>query len=554
MKITKVAIRNFKRFREEIFNLDGNVIVAGPNNCGKTTLLQAIATWSLALARWRELNDYCRHGGAYVKKPVARQEFYSVPLRAFDLLWNERNYKNRDIEIEVTCDAGCIPIEIKNDSSEQVYVRPSKEVAPDLLRNANGLPKPVFIPPMTGLGTEEPVYRQAKIEQLLGRGKPGDVLRNLLAEIGNDQDAWERLAQSIRSTFGYELLPPDVGGANIIAEYRHDPDGARFDVAGAGSGFLQVLMLFTFLSGLKGTVLLLDEPDAHLHVILQDNIYGELKRAAQKSNSQLIVATHSEVLINAVEPRELYALLDQPQKLANNDERASLIRSLSALSNVDIMLAREKGRILYVDGHTDLDILQAWATVLNHRIKGLLEQLFWKPAVFETRLQAKGIKAQEHFESLLLVQNEMLGVQIVDRDGNEDIPASQTAFGGRLLKLCWTRYEIESYLVHPAVLARFVRETVGGIVPLADVDAMKEVMRQHLPGAVVDGPMKDHELLKATKARKNILPVILEYAGLQGFHYTRYAEIAAVMQPDEIHPEITETLDAVADHLSPLAS
>lgn len=49
MKISKVVIRNFKRFSDETFDLDGHVVVAGPNNSGKTTLLQAVATWSLAL-------------------------------------------------------------------------------------------------------------------------------------------------------------------------------------------------------------------------------------------------------------------------------------------------------------------------------------------------------------------------------------------------------------------------------------------------------------------------------------------------------------------------
>ena len=550
MKITKVVIRNFKCFREETFNLDDNVVIAGPNNSGKTTLLQAIASWSLALGRWRELNNYRRsgRGGAYAKAPVTRQAFYPVPLRAFDLLWHERNYRNNRIEIEVTSGAGCIPVEIESDSSEQVYVRPAKRVKPELLRNSDNFPKPVFVPAMTGLGIDEPVYRQPKIDQLLGQGKPGEVLRNLLAEISNDRDAWERLTSSIKSVFGYELLPPNTDGANIIAEYRHDAGGTGFDIAGAGSGFLQVLMLLTFLNNRQGTVLLMDEPDAHLHVILQDGIYSELKATARKSNSQLVIATHSEVVINAVEPRELYALLGRPQKLVDDRARATLIRSLSVLSNTDIMLAREKGRILYVEGHTDLDILRAWAHALNHRIKDFLKQPFWKPAVFETRLQAKGIKAQDHFEALLLVQDEIQGAQITDRDGNEDIPASQKAVDGKLLKLCWTRYEIESYLVHPAALARFVGKAAGRDAPLADVDAMKETMRKYLPGVVVDDPMGEHDSLKTTKARKVVLPPILDETGLYDLPYTRYADIAATMQPEEIHPEIIKILDAVADH------
>ena len=173
---------------------------------------------------------------------------------------------------------------------------------------------------------------------------------------------------------------------------------------------------------------------------------------------------------------------------------------------------------------------------------------FWRPIVFEPRQKAAGIKADDHFESLLLVQEEIRGVQVIDRDGREGIPDRQCSFDGKLLKLCWARYEIESYLVHPAVLARFVEQTVGAHAELADVDAMQQVMRDYLPGRAVDDPTR-HEGFKNLKARKDILPPILDRAGLQGFDYTRYEDIAAVMRPDEIHPEITAKLDAIAEHL-----
>ena len=126
----------------------------------------------------------------------------------------------------------------------------------------------------------------------------------------------------------------------------------------------------------------------------------------------MIIATHSEVVINAVDPKELCALLDVPRRLANDSERAALVRSLSALTNLDIMLAREKRNVLYVEGHTDLDLLREWARVLEHRAVSFLEQPFWKPVVFETRQKAGGIKADEHFKSLLLVQEAIRGVQV----------------------------------------------------------------------------------------------------------------------------------------------
>ena len=82
--IRRVTLRRFKRFDEVRFDLPGHVVLSGPNNTGKTTVLQAIAAWSLAFDRWTRLNDFQRHGGAYSKAPIARQTFSAVPLRAFD--------------------------------------------------------------------------------------------------------------------------------------------------------------------------------------------------------------------------------------------------------------------------------------------------------------------------------------------------------------------------------------------------------------------------------------------------------------------------------------
>ena len=304
--IRTVRIRGFKRFEEVELSFPGHVVLAGPNNTGKTTVLQAIASWDLALRRWRELNDFNRRRG-YTRVPIARQAFASVPLRSFDLLWRDRRYREM-IEIELRHDDGwSVTMELRPDSTEQIHVRPGAGADPDTLRGLDL--RAVFVPPMTGIGTEEPVFQPPMIEQLLGLGRPGEVLRNLLAEASRDESAWSALQASMDKLFGYELLPPDATGAHIRAEYRTagavDEERASLEIASAGSGFQQVLMLLAFLHTRPAAVLLLDEPDAHLHVLLQDAIYHELRTVAARQHSQLIVATHSEVVIESVEPPEL---------------------------------------------------------------------------------------------------------------------------------------------------------------------------------------------------------------------------------------------------------
>ena len=69
-------------------------------------------------------------------------------------------------------------------------------------------------------------------------------------------------------------------------------------------------------------------------------------------------------------------------------------------------------------------------------------------------------------------------------------------------------------------------------------------MEQFPPDVVAD-PLADHEYLIEAKARTRLIAPLLEAAGLHGLPYTRYHEIAALMLPEEIHPEVTEKLDAI---------
>jgi predicted ATPase len=542
--INKVVVRRFKKFGDVTFAIPGHIVLAGPNNTGKTTLLQSIAAWDLAFRRWKELNDFQRHGGGYSYAPIARQAFAAVPLRQFDLLWNQRS-TGTNIEIELHHTSGWrIAMELHHDTTEQVKVRPRRDANPEVVQSASL--STVFVPPMTGLSTQEPLYaRQEYLDATIGQGKPGEVLRNLLVQASQKEQAWRDLQDVINRLFGYQLLPPDASGAHIIAEYQTSNNGPRFDIASAGSGFQQVLMLLTFLNTRPGSVLLLDEPDAHLHLILQDAIYGELRDVALRQHSQLIVATHSEVIVNSVEPRELCVMLQTPCMVSDTKERSNLILSLSVLSNADIMLAMDCPGILYTEGHTDIAILREWAHILKHPAYDLLtKRLFWKPTVWENRAGARGVQAKDHYEALALVRRDIPGVILLDGDDRPEI--TETPITGQgLQRLRWKRYEIESYLMHPDAIARFVEYQVGKDGAGPHLEDLKKHFQDTYPPAVLKDPLGDHAYLNGTKARTALIPPALEAAGLPGIPYTRYNEIAELMQENEIHPEVKEKLDAI---------
>lgn len=541
MTPAKVIIRNFKRFWEAEFIIPpSGVVVAGPNNAGKTTLLQAIAAWSLGLRRWLEMGDLNSRNG-YVKAPLARQAFYSVPLINFNALWHgAKPRQGSKLEIHITFNGGGLcGMEFLHDTTEQVYVRPTLDTNDLLLLSMSlGQPNIVFVPAMSGIVMEEPLYQPAKISQLLGQGRPGDVLRNLLAQVGKNTAQWEKLSETVNRIFGYRIKPVDDNLANIRAEYT-DKSGTTLDIAAAGSGFLQVLMLLSFLSTQSDAILLLDEPDAHLHILLQDRIYRELQAFARESNSTLIMATHSERIIQTTEPRKLCVLLDKPQLIADEPQRNALITSLSAINNTDIMLAQDAPGVLYVEGYTDINILREWARILEHPLLDFLQEPFWKPSVQDSR--ESGIRADRHFDALRLANPDIAGIELHDSDGHERGTDLRVLQNG-LVRHYWQRYEIESYLLHPDAIVTFVKQMSG---QQEAADTALAYMKDNFPPAIIKEPTEEHEYLKATKA-KTILANIFQEAGIQNF--SDYSLLAASMLPEQLPAEVKEKLDVIANH------
>jgi len=558
--IRELVLRRFKRFEDERIDLHGHVVLAGPNNCGKTTMLQAIAAWGLAWRHYRAVHErrsaatiessrtfISRPGGHYPWAPIARQAFTAVPLGSFDLLWTHRRYEG-SLEIEVEFEDGTrVGFEFQSDTTEQVRIRPMREVSADVL--LRDLPRIAYLSTVSGLSLEEPEYRQEYIETALARQRPGDVLRNLLL-VASQGAHWDALCTAMDELFGLELQIPASHGGILIAEYRQG--GVLYDIQSAGSGVLQVLHLLACLAQGDSAVILVDEPDAHLHVFLQDSILHQLQRAAARSSSQLIIATHSEVIFDSAQPEQLCQVLGHPTRLTERVDVERLKNAVRHLRQSEVLAAGLAPGILYLDGYTDLNLLREWARVLGHPLATFLTRTpLHRTKQSPVRPDGSEVSHQKHYEAMLLANPDLPGVWLLDSDAKlHGIPQSSTHRPGVLSRLVWSRYEIESYLLHPPALARFLEAKIGGgggatVRTFFTSQFGSEDMAAQFFADPLSPPPLVEQFLRTTKARTELLGNLFIDAGMHGFHYTRFHEIAAQMLPEEVHPEVREKLDFI---------
>ncbi len=532
--INKVVVKNFKKFEYLEFELPDHLVIAGPNNSGKTTLLQAISSWSEFASQWANNRpDLARErDGNYPRSNLNLLRFNSVPLADFNHLWQNKNV-DQPASLWIHTAKWKIGFEILYKDQELADIRPAKDVDEnDIEQYINKPLIPIYIPPVSGVDVAEAPYDPVVIPIRLAQAQAGSVLRNLLFAISQDSQKWQTLQEIIRSFFGYELLHPSGGTAQILAGYRHSKEDTFYNLNSAASGFLQVLLVYAALLHKKASILLIDEPDAHLHVLLQNKMYYNLLKHAQENASQLIIATHSERLINAAKLDNLRSLGTNLEKISNQKQ----LRDTLHLENIDILLAKDESKILYVEGSNDIPILREWAYILQHPTLSFLE----KPFVWETA-QHKWPPAR-HFSAMRLIVPDFFGVELCDSDGKDhsDIPHSPEG----MIRLYWKRYEIESYLIHPQTIIRFVK-SVGTDQMVEDAVAY---MRRQLPQALHEDPFELSDYLQGTKAKK-ILSGIFSAAKLN-IKESDYYQIAEQMTKQEINPEVIKKLDLIADHFS----
>lgn len=561
--IRLVTLKGFKRFTDTEFKIPGHVVLAGPNNTGKTTLLQAIAAWEIGFRKWREIGDFNPRRNGYQWQDLERLAFSAVAVRSFEMLWRNRQ-RNAPFEIGIQVDGlPLVTLEFRFQADGLIQVRPKTDAAVTalVLQDAKLQFHTTFIPAMSGLSREERRLADTEaIDDLLAQGRPGEVLRNLLVIAHKDDQAWRALNETIGRLFDYELLPPQ-SGAVLICEYRHRGASAlpSFDIASAGSGFLQVLLLLTLLltqhrGANAGTMaLLIDEPDAHLHLILQRSIYGELRSVAANRQAQLFVATHSEMIVNNVEARELYLMYGTPRLVASELERAQLATSFGVLTHADILEADGAKGVLYTEDFTDIDILEAFARVLNDEaaLKLLSRDVLTKSSQAPLPDGLGEFSPQKHWEMLKLIRADFPALELLDGDSKNKADDTITGFSEKIQRLRWRRYEIESYLVHPAPLQRFVAKRLGGALIANQIlgelgisgELEKTLQKEFLANPSKPVPLVEN-YFRTEPVSKTLIPALLQSAGLN-VPKREFCEIAAEFLPEEVHPEIVERLNQI---------
>lgn len=566
--ITKLSVLNFKKFKTIEFDLNSTVVLIGPNNSGKTSVLQALTLWEVGLKKIREQARLKKTKSKRIGVSINRRDLIALPVSSSKYIWHHQFVREIDrtesaqttsnIRIDIIVEGitngkkWSSALEFDYANPESIYCRP-------LRKDDNGEKRYLideeaysesiaYLQPMSGLATKEDKLTQGSIDVRIGEGKTADVLRNICYQLlypdtnaKSDElqaeNYWLELSSIILQKFGIQLNKPIFIPETGNIEMTYSENDHTYDLSSGGRGFQQTLLLLGYLFSYPGKIILLDEPDAHLEVIRQRETYNLINTIAGKLNSQLIIASHSEIVLNqAADKDSIVALFDeQCVSLNNNQEIAQFRKLLTDIGWDKYFLAKTKNHIVYLEGSTDLDILMAFARKLNHPVQDLLEK-----ANIQYTASNKPTDARNNFHGLRKIITSLKGIAIFDRLDHEFENDPYIKI------LQWKKKEIENYFTSPEVLIKWSKN-------IGDVDLFQnppEIMKKCIEDNTTPANLKNRNSSwwNDCKMSDDYLPQIFEqfYRELNFpilFRKGQYHQLVDYLEIDEIDDEIVNMLD-----------
>ncbi len=537
--ITKVSVKNFKSLEDLEVDINPEFqLLVGQNNSGKTTIMQAIYLWSFLCNAWQRGKA---RSGAKIRTGYAipRTAIYPVPVRSTKDLWKDGQVRvkgetSKYVHVTITVsgiDSGgnewSYGMQLQHSNDELVYCKPT-DISAKVPDDAGNV---FYLPPLSGIQTSENKLDPAAQNLAMGEGRPGDIIRNLLFEVySNDKSAWSELKIGIHELFGISLEDINYNSAidpDIVVKYTYD--NKVFELTSAGSGFLQFLLIATFVFLHKNATLLIDEPDSHLHSYMKRQVVDWLKDVGVKNQNQFVIATHSSAIVERTGISNIQIVPKPSTNISDLKDITGLLR----LSNNDVINALQNNFVLWTEDFTDQLILLKFAKLLGHDATAILE----KYVKFLQSNDAKpAIKLHEiiracvskSFKTCILRDSKTSGQ--VQKDGIES--------------LYWNEPEIENYLIIPDALINFAQDKnlYGGMFAAQTAKDASDYLTNNLTPNYISKPLES----QLSEKGSDFLEKMFRSININ-VSKSDYYEIINHISVDQVKQEIVEKLDSIVE-------
>lgn len=483
--IREIELKRFKKFEHTTITLGELSVLVGENSSGKTSILQSI---NLALSAFSRYKLYTTDNQGITKprsKGVGCTQLPGIMNDDFRELYYAKKSRNSRVDGNSIGAELYLTDELGNRFGMQVsslfggYNLTPLSKAEQLNSHPTLHKKEaLLISGFVGLVSSEEKALSLALRNRLRDGRASEIIRNLLLDTkDNVPENYKKLINRLKEDFSFvidDVTFDEASDINVHAHYDEEIGGKKIplDFCSSGSGMMQVLQILTSIYRYcpsNAEVVLLDEPDAHLHANMQVALFYSLREIQKELNIQIIISTHSTSIISAAQPFEIIPVsgASHIEPLTQSEEVDEVISD--RIDSYELSKVKVNGVLVFFEDQNIDYFLKCDQILDTHCLVGP-RTVAYLPG------RTKDDKMPFHIKPVL---HELLGRNISvfvirDRDGlSNDIVdiitnvADEAEVDYHFLK----NYEIESYLLFAPLLQR----TLEKLNPNKEVPSIQEL-------------------------------------------------------------------------------
>lgn len=392
-KLRTVTIRRFKRLERLELELGDVTLLIGANNAGKSSILQAIH-FAVSIAQSARLIG---EGLAW------RQDTFELSINPAQLLYSPVSDvlslatggvllepRPSQIEIEFEDDAGSrCTVGLRRGRNRNIAVSIVGRAIGEQLMDLTA-PFTVYAPGLAGVPKEERLLSPGVVRRIVARGDANLTLRNVLRMLHRDEGDWDAFIADMRSIFPDVIVQVefDEETDEAIEVFVQFPGEPRLPIDAAGTSVLQASQILAYVSLFKPRILILDEPDSHLHPDNQRALCDLVFRMAEDRGFQALLSSHSRHVLDSFRSRGRVTWVSNGQKVDGPDlNTTAVLLDLGALDSVDY----------FADGHTRCVV------ATEDTNQDALKALLWSNEFLENATEVSSYTGSSKIDSALVL-------------------------------------------------------------------------------------------------------------------------------------------------------
>lgn len=359
--LSSIKIERFKNIDEIEIPLSGINILIGSNNAGKSSIQQAIQ-FSISIAQ-TSAQQNSRWTGDRCASSLSSESLIYTPLRDIEALAPSGKLQVAiEHAIKVTFNGGhSSSISIRKGKNKNITTAIEGRELGERLQSIES-PFSIIVPGLAGIPSAEEYKPPSVVRKAAAKGDSNSVFRNILLLLTADDAAWRTFKEKFGAVFpDYDITVEFDQNVDEHIDARVVKDEISLPIDSCGTGILQAIQILAYYYLYKPSLLILDEPDSHLHPNNQRVLAKLLSELHAETGCQIIISTHSRHFFESLKDSSVVHWINNCKLVEQSEDlERSILLEIGALDKGDQLRNGEVPCVLLTED-TDIDYINILA-------------------------------------------------------------------------------------------------------------------------------------------------------------------------------------------------